>query len=61
MRLRDWPRIDVPAIRFPLEKHLREVEDAEARALEQAERAFAAKAQAPANGLYFIGAPAIRS
>jgi hypothetical protein len=24
-----------------------------------AERAFAAKAQAPANGLYFIGAPAI--
>ena len=38
----DWPRIEVPAIRFPLEKHLREVEDAEARALEQAERAFAA-------------------
>ena len=38
----DWPRIDVPAVRFPLEKHLREVEDAEARALEQAERAFAA-------------------
>jgi L-lysine 6-transaminase len=38
----DWPRIEVPAVRFPLEKHLREVEDAEARALEQAERAFAA-------------------
>ena len=38
----DWPRIEVPAIRFPLEAHLREVEDAEARALEQAERAFAA-------------------
>ncbi len=38
----DWPRIEVPAVRFPLEQHLREVEDAEARALEQAERAFAA-------------------
>jgi len=38
----DWPRIDVPAVRFPLERHLREVEDAEARTLEQAERAFAA-------------------
>jgi len=38
----DWPRIEVPAVRFPLERHLREVEDAEARALEQAERAFAA-------------------
>ncbi|GAA3571818.1 L-lysine 6-transaminase [Microlunatus spumicola] len=38
----DWPRIDVPAIRFPLEDHLDEVEAAEARALEQAERAFQA-------------------
>jgi L-lysine 6-transaminase len=38
----DWPRIEVPAVRFPLERHLREVEEAEARALEQAERAFAA-------------------
>ncbi len=38
----DWPRIEVPAVRFPLDQHLREVEDAEARALEQAERAFAA-------------------
>ena len=38
----DWPRIEVPAVRFPLDEHLRAVEDAEARALEQAERAFAA-------------------
>jgi L-lysine 6-transaminase len=38
----DWPRIDVPAIRFPLADHLDELEAAEARALEQAERAFAA-------------------
>ncbi len=38
----DWPRIDVPAIRFPLADHLDELEAAEARALEQAERAFRA-------------------
>ena len=38
----DWPRIDVPAIRFPLADHLDEVEAAEAHALEQAERAFRA-------------------
>ncbi|WP_219414570.1 L-lysine 6-transaminase [Pseudonocardia nigra] len=38
----DWPRIDVPAIRFPLDAHLAEVEAAEARALEQARAAFAA-------------------
>lgn len=38
----DWPRIDVPAIRFPLADHLDEVEAAEAHALEQAERAFKA-------------------
>ena len=38
----DWPRIDVPAIRFPLADHLPEVEAAEARALEQAAAAFAA-------------------
>jgi L-lysine 6-transaminase len=37
-----WPRIDVPAIVFPLEQHLAEVEDAERRALEQARAAFAA-------------------
>ena len=38
----DWPRVDVPAIRFPLEEHYAEVEAAEARALEQARAAFAA-------------------
>ncbi|MCD9874373.1 L-lysine 6-transaminase [Streptomyces guryensis] len=36
----DWPRIDVPAMRFPLERHLAEVEQAEQRALTQARRAF---------------------
>ncbi|MFE0514875.1 L-lysine 6-transaminase [Streptomyces sp. NPDC058964] len=36
----DWPRIDVPAVRFPLEQHLAEVEEAERRAFEQARRAF---------------------
>ncbi|MFF4254943.1 L-lysine 6-transaminase [Streptomyces sp. NPDC001663] len=36
----DWPRIDVPAVRFPLERHLAEVEEAERGALEQARRAF---------------------
>ncbi|MFF4361497.1 L-lysine 6-transaminase [Streptomyces sp. NPDC001604] len=36
----DWPRIDVPAMRFPLERHLAEVEEAEQRALAQARRAF---------------------
>jgi L-lysine 6-transaminase len=38
----DWPRIDVPAIRFPLADHLGEVQAAEARALVQARAAFAA-------------------
>ncbi|SDT22748.1 L-lysine 6-transaminase precursor [Friedmanniella luteola] len=38
----DWPRIDVPAVRFPLADHLEEVEAAERHALEQARRAFAA-------------------
>jgi L-lysine 6-transaminase len=37
----DWPRIDVPAIRFPLDDPA-EVEAAEARALEQARAAFVA-------------------
>jgi L-lysine 6-transaminase len=37
----DWPRIDVPAITFPLHDHLAEVEAAEAHALEQARQAFA--------------------
>src|ERR1700751_3256884 len=36
----DWPRIDVPAITFPLERHLPEVENAEARAIAQARAAF---------------------
>src|SRR5690348_10650992 len=36
----DWPRIDVPAIRFPLADHRNEVERAEARALAQAQAAF---------------------
>ena len=36
-----WPRIDVPAVRFPLADHLAEVEAAERHALEQARRAFA--------------------
>src|SRR5690606_16928180 len=38
----DWPRIDVPAITFPLEEHLAEVEEAERRALAQARAAFEA-------------------
>jgi L-lysine 6-transaminase len=38
----DWPRIDVPAMRFPIEDHLAEVEEAEARALAQARAAFEA-------------------
>ena len=37
-----WPRIDVPAITFPLQDHLTEVMAAERRALEQARAAFAA-------------------
>jgi L-lysine 6-transaminase len=38
----DWPRIDVPAVTFPLEDHLAAVEAAEARALTQARGAFEA-------------------
>ena len=38
----DWPRLDVPAMIFPLADHLEEVVAAEQRALEQARRAFAA-------------------
>jgi L-lysine 6-transaminase len=38
----DWPRIDVPAVTFPLAEHLAEVEQAEARALDQARAAFEA-------------------
>jgi L-lysine 6-transaminase len=36
----DWPRIDVPAVRYPLAQHAEEVELAERRALAQAEAAF---------------------
>src|SRR6478672_4875624 len=36
----DWPRIDVPAISFPLDEHLAEVETAEQRALDQIRAAF---------------------
>jgi L-lysine 6-transaminase len=35
-----WPRIEVPAVRFPLEDHAGEVVAAEERALHQARRAF---------------------
>ncbi len=38
----DWPRIETPAIRFPLADHLVDVEAAEARALAQARAAFEA-------------------
>jgi L-lysine 6-transaminase len=38
----DWPRIDVPAVRFPIADHLEEIEAAEEQALEQARAAFAA-------------------
>jgi L-lysine 6-transaminase len=38
----DWPRLDVPAARFPLAQYLADVEQAEARALAQARAAFEA-------------------
>jgi L-lysine 6-transaminase len=38
----EWPRIEVPAVTFPLEDHRAEVESAEARALTQARAAFEA-------------------
>jgi L-lysine 6-transaminase len=38
----DWPRIEVPAVTFPLEDHRAGVESAEARALTQARAAFEA-------------------
>jgi L-lysine 6-transaminase len=38
----DWPRIDVPAITFPLDEHLTETEAAEQRTLAQARAAFEA-------------------
>jgi L-lysine 6-transaminase len=39
----DWPRIDVPAARFPLDAYLADTIDAEARALAQARAAFEAE------------------
>jgi L-lysine 6-transaminase len=38
----DWPRIEVPAITFPLDEHLAEIEAAEDRAYAQAQAAFEA-------------------
>lgn len=38
----EWPRIDVPAVRFPLAANLEQVEAAERHALAQAEAAFEA-------------------
>jgi L-lysine 6-transaminase len=38
----DWPRIDTPAMRFPVDEHLEEIEAAEAHALDQAKAAFEA-------------------
>jgi L-lysine 6-transaminase len=40
----DWPRIEVPAVRFPLSEHLPEVVSAEQHALRQAAAAFASHA-----------------
>jgi L-lysine 6-transaminase len=37
-----WPRIDVPAMVFPIDEHLAEVEAAEAHAIKQARAAFEA-------------------
>ena len=49
-----WPRIDVPAVMFPLSEHAAEVEAAEQRALGQAEAAFA---EHPADIACFIAEP----
>jgi L-lysine 6-transaminase len=38
----DWPRIDSPAVTFPVEEHLGAIEAAEARSLAQARAAFEA-------------------
>lgn len=50
----DWPRIDVPAVVFPLEEHLEQVEAAERHALDQARAAFEA---APHDIAAFIAEP----
>jgi len=36
----DWPRIEAPAVRFPLSKHIEQVREAEHQTLAQAEAAF---------------------
>jgi L-lysine 6-transaminase len=50
----DWPRIEVPAVRFPLGEHLAEVVSAEQRALRHAEAAFASH---PGDIACFIAEP----
>jgi L-lysine 6-transaminase len=50
----DWPRIDVPAVTFPLKEHAEEVASAERRALRQAETAFR---EYPADIACFIAEP----
>jgi L-lysine 6-transaminase len=50
----DWPRVDVPAITFPLQDNLAQVEAAEAHALEQVRAAFA---QDPYDIACFIAEP----
>ncbi len=50
----DWPRIDVPAITFPIADHLHALEAAEQRALQQARAAFEA---APDDIACFIAEP----
>jgi L-lysine 6-transaminase len=50
----DWPRIDVPALRFPAEAFRDETEQAEALALAQARAAFAAQ---PHDVACFIAEP----
>jgi L-lysine 6-transaminase len=37
----DWPRIDTPSMKFPVEKHLAEIEAAEAKSLAQIDAAIA--------------------
>ncbi len=50
----DWPRIDTPAVRFPLDDHVDRVDAAEQRSLEQARRAFE---EAPHDIACFIAEP----
>ena len=52
----DWPRIDVPAVTFPVPAHLAEIERAEHRALAQAQAAAAFEAH-PHDIACFIAEP----